>query len=167
MTCVSLPAGLGSAHGQEAGSQPPRGCAVHVWQRLATRWRARLGGRAPSSPTLAGWQGTSDVCQDGKLVYVHCEESGSVRAGPVGLSTHLVQRSNSWRFRGVRHEGALREARAVHVNSRLEIAKANNTTHSPRPLPARSMCADQPDHTPPSMTGECRSRAQRARRMPV
>ena len=196
MTCVSLPAGLGSAHGQEAGSQPPRGCAVHVWQRLATRWRARLGGRAPSSPTLAGWQGTSDVCQDGKLVYVHCShcEGSGVRV-PCGrvLSTHLLHRSNSWRlrgskstplrgfrthfcifrrfrgYRGVRHEGALRQdrfkqARAGHVNSRLKIAKANNTTHSPRPLPARSMCAD---HTPPSMTGECRSRAQTARRMPA
>jgi hypothetical protein len=58
------------------------------------------------------------------------------------LSTHLLQRSNSWRFRGVQHEGALREARAGHVNSRLNIAKIVtkiNTTRSPRPLPARSM----------------------------
>ena len=92
-----------------------------------------------------------------------CIARSRVPCGRV-LSTHLLQRSNSWRFRGVRHEGALREARAVHVNSRLKIAKANNTTHSPRPLPARSMCAD---HTPPSMTGECRCRAQTARRMPA
>ena len=58
------------------------------------------------------------------------------------LSTHLLQRSNSWRFRGVQHEGALREARAGHVNSRLNIAKIVtkiNTTRSPCPLPARSM----------------------------
>ena len=58
------------------------------------------------------------------------------------LSTHLLQRSNSWRFRGVQHEGALREACAGHVNSRLNIAKIVtkiNTTRSPRPLPARSM----------------------------
>jgi hypothetical protein len=141
---------------------------VHAQQRLATRWRARLGGRAPSSPTLAGWQGTSDVCQDGKLVYVHCShcEGSGVRV-PCGrvLSTHLLHRSNSWRFRGskstplrgfrthfcifrrfrgyrgVRHEGALRQdrfkqARAGHVNSRLKIAKPNNKNqHHTLPTP--------------------------------
>ena len=35
-------------------------CRLPRGSRVATRWHTRLDGRAPSSPTLAGWQGTAD-----------------------------------------------------------------------------------------------------------
>ena len=91
MACVSF-AGSSSQPSlctwpQEVGSKTAKGVR---YARLATSRDAlahTAWGRAPSSPTLAGWQGTAD----GALVYVHCEESDSVRAGPVDTTSTTIQ----------------------------------------------------------------------------